>query len=634
MRFKASSLSSLIIIILIYSLFPNLSTCSAKNLDTEILELKIKAITSFELSSMSFDELPSLFFLYENLVHKRFESVYKNNLKKFEEFRKVHQHYAIKSSFYSLKLSDVIVFQDFNAADLQIISNKINWSDKEVNKFGFLSKDKYGTFKFHDQAFADFFIAQYFYDNIVHPKDSPSDDEMELRLRFFFYIIANIYDRYSVTNEFIMAMIEDQNDEMFSDQVRMLMKYKFDSLLDPYLIHYSDYVEKMSSIFAKDKEILCNLWGTSKDLPFFLRYLQRSKFGNPVKELKAIAERFFKIASNSSQSTMQADQIFRGKNQILTVLYTIHLKKNENFTKDILDVTKYQVSDDILVNLNQYEDFLDFVDASSYSLTDKKEFIMSNAYNMIGRTWTAENLTKLWNRMEKYFTKNEMKLILTQKDQHFNHTHLFHLPSRFDLAYPETYLNLTRTYLSPEEIKEFLSHRRLICQESFLTHYMNIAENATVYELNYNFTKEFLTHEELKNLIFVHKDKPFIQKFADNQEIFTICTRILSEFYTKDEIQDMLMVTDENNRNIIFWTIDALSGKIRHDFADYLRDIFKGREDKLKQMFKIKSNFNQTIFDKFDGSMYKEKVKPFLDLAKEIFTDEELRKLQKSSSNE
>jgi len=589
---------------------------------------------------MSFNELPSLFFLFENLVNKRFESVTKNDRSKFEEFRKVHQYHAIRIKFYSLKLRDVVMLlEDFNAEDLEIISNHVNWTDQEVTKYGFLGKNENGKLKFHDQAFTDFFIAQYFHDNIVHRKGNPTDDEMELRLRFFFYITNNLLDQYSVINEFIMAMVDDQNGKVFSNQVRMLMKYKFYSLLDPYFKQDLDYVDKISKIFAKDEEILGNLWGINDNQPFFLRFFRFTRSDEFMQYLKKIAERFFKTGADlqagtnitSNSNKLQAENIFRGKNQVLNVLQIIHEKKDKNFTKDILDVTKYEVSDEILTKLNQTEDFLDFVDSSNFSLTDKKEFFMSNAYKLIVglSRWNAENLTKLWNRMKKYLTKNELKLILIQKDRHFNHTHLFLLPSTSDLSYVQTFLNIIRTNLNADEIKELMSQRRTLCQESFLTHYLKLAKNKTVYELTYNFAKEFSTHEELKSLLFDNKDIPFTKKIAGNEEMFPLGTKILSEFYTKDEIQDILMKVDDRQANILFWVIDAFSCKPRLDVVDYLRETFKGQDEKLKIMFKNRNNYDQNIFIKFNNALYSKNAQPLFDLAKEIFTDDEIKELLK-----
>jgi hypothetical protein len=261
-------------------------------------------------------------------------------------------------------------------------------------------------------------------------------------------------------------------------------------------------------------------------------------------------------------------------------------------------------------------------------LTDKKDFFISNGYKLFESIWKIkDNLTKLWKRMEKYFTKNDIKLILTQKDHHSNNTHLFHLPSCADFSYVEAFVNLVRTTLSADEIKELLSQRRTLCQESFLTHYLKLAENKTVYELTYNFSKEFLTHEELKDLIFVNKDASFIQKVAGNEEIFPLGMKILSEFYTNDEIRDLLMDVDDRNTNILSWAIGTITWNLRHDVIDYLKDMFKGREEKLKILFENRNIHDQNIFVKFNDRLYSEKAQPFLDLAKEIFTDDEIKNL-------
>jgi len=615
------------------------------------MELKIKAITSVELSSMSFNELPSLFFLYENLVNKRFESIHKNDRRKFEEFKKVHQYHAIKSSFYSLKLRDVIMIESFNAENLEILSKKVNWTEREITKYGFLGKEKQGTnyqlsiikrkkeFIFYEPALADFFIAQYFYDNLVHPKDHPSDDEVELRIRFFLHIIVDKYDTKHLTNEFITGMIEDQNGEIFSDQVRMLMKYRFKYLLDRFLPDQLDFVEKVTKMFSKDEEILGNLWGINDNQPFFIRFFRFTSSGGFIHDLKAVAEKFFRIGADSQANTnltsnatkLQAENIFRGKNQVLNVLYRIHAKKDENFTKDILDVTKYEVSDEVLTKLSQEKNFLDFVDTSSFTTAEKREFYLANSFDLISNNRNGTDLLKLWHRIEKYFSNDELKEIITQKETDYNRTQLFLLPSENDHSFVETFLNLTKIYLSKDEIKDFLNQRHPISQQSFINRYMIIIRKFEILEMNYNFAKEYLTHDELKKLLFDHNDTPYIHKMSANKITFKFFMKIVSELYTKDEIMDMLMETDEYNHNIIYQMVETGNKyNKRHDVADYLRQTFKDHQDKLEELFTARDESGQTVFGQFTSSWYKDGFEPFLELAKEIFTPEEIEELYKN----
>lgn len=641
-----SSLSSLIFeIFLIYSQILNPLRCFAISFENQILELQIKAITSTELSSMTFNEIPSLFYLYENLTNKRFESIHKNNSKKFEEFRKVHQYYAIKNLFYSLKLSDIIMIERFNAEDLDVISKKPNWTDHEVTKYGLLGKEKEVTkyqfwkkeFIFHEKALADFYIAQYFYDNLIHPKDYPSDDEMELRIRFFLHVTSDNYNRKPLTNEFITKMIEDQNEDIFNDQVRMIMRYKFKYLLDRFLPDNLDRVESVSELFKKDKEILENLWGIDDNQPYFLRFFRFLSSYDTFYKLKDIAEKFFIIESqfvtnstfNSTQK-LHAENIFRGKNQILSVLYRIYEKKNENFTKDILDVTKYQVSDDILKKLIQEKNFLDFVDTSSFTVTEKREFYYANSYNMISVGRNHTGLMQFWARLKKYFNDNELKWFITQKETSYNHTQLFLLPSHSDTSYVETFLNLTKFYLNNEEIRDYLVQKNPISKDTFITRYIILIRTVDILEMCYNFSRGYLNHDELKELMFTKNPTNLINIMSGNSVAFKFYMKILSEFYTKDEILDMLQKTDEYNDTILI-RIVASGNKYnrRNDMANYLRNVYKDDHDKLRNLLGARNNAGQTVFGRFQNLYDKDRLEPFLELAKEIFTAEEIEELYK-----
>ncbi|XP_070504705.1 uncharacterized protein [Chironomus tepperi] len=637
MKLYGSSISPLILaLILMYLQLLHPSPCLSKSLETEILDLKIKAIVSVELSSMTFNELPSLFFLYENLVNKRFESINKNDQKKFEEFRKVHQYHAIKGSYYSLKIRDVFLNKMFDAEGLEIISNKINWTDNEVTKYGFLKKVTEVNpwnreFEFHESALTNFFISQYIYDNLIHPKDQPSDDEMELRLRFFFSTIADKYDLRPLTNEFIMGMIEDQNGEIFNDQVRMVMKYRFQYMFDRILPYEVEKVEKLSKVFSKDPEILKNLWRVDDNQPYFLNFFRFTTSSDKVYKLKEIAEKYFTTEPDLTNSTkLHAENIFRGKNQILTVLYRINEKRDEQFKKDILNITKYEVSDEILAKMNQEKNFLDFVDSSSYSTTEKREFYLENSESFINNARNGTNLLLIWRRLQKYFNVNELKSILIEKDKDFNYTHFFMLPSHSDQNYVETFLNLTKFYLSKDEIREVLSQRSPIDNESFIIKYISIVNDVRIFEINYNFTKDYFNHEQLLDMLFGKDPVSFIKKVTGNKAIFTFCMHLMTEYYTDDDIREMLMHTDENNTTILFWTVTSASYKKRDDVVNYLKEIFKGREDKLKELFRIRNSQKETVLGSFTRDYYSHELEPIMDLAKELFTQEEIEELQKT----
>ena len=609
---SASSFSSLnlIILFLIYSQFLHQSTCSASKLDDQILESKIKAIASVELSSMSFNELPSLFFLYENLVNKRFESVHKKDRSKFEEFKKVHQYNAIKSSFGSLKeVRDALTTEMFNAENLEIINKKINWSESDATKYGFLSavpekiRKTWGDFKFKEPALADFFIAQYFYDNIVQPKGEVSDDEMELRIRFFIHI----------------------------------MNYKFKYLLDRISPQDLNHLKRLSKIFSKDKEILSNLWGINDSHPYFLRFFKFPNSNDDVYDLKEIAENFFKIEAdtnlNSNSTKLQAENIFRGKNQVLNVLYRIREKNDEIFTKAILEVTKYEVSDETLTKLNQTENFLDFVDTPSFTVPEIREFYLANSFNLIRDAENGTDLLVIWRKIHKYFNINEHMNILTAKDIAHNYTHLFSLPSHDDQSYVETFFNLTKFYFKKDKIKEFLVQRAPINHKSFITEYISIAHDVKIFEINYNFAKAYLDHEQLKNLLFDNDPVPFVFKVAENCEIFKFCMNIMTEFYTEDEIRALLMQTDENNANVLFRAVLSRDHMGYRPVADYFKDIFKGHEDMLRTLFRTRTDLGETVLGFYNRSHHQKQIKPFLDLAKELFTKEEIEELQKRQDN-
>ncbi|KAL7011080.1 hypothetical protein ACKWTF_014078 [Chironomus riparius] len=628
---------------LIYSQFPHPTTCSPNNLETQILELKIKAITSVELSSMSFDELPSLFFLYESFVTKRFESVHKKDRRKFEEFRKIHQYNAILNSYFDFHIRDVLINERFDVRNLDIISKKVNWTESDVTKYGLLSavpavtrKTLERDFDFHEEAFKNFFTAQYFYDNLVHPKDHPSDDELELRIRFFLHIIADDYEPKLLTNDFINGMIEDQKDAIFNDQVRMVMKYRFKYLLDQILPDLLYIVEKVTKVFSNDAEILGNLWGIDDNQPYFLRYFSFLYTNDKVCELKEVAEKFFIIGTESnltSNSTkLQADNIFRGKNQILNVLYRIHEKKNQKFTKDILDVTKYQVGDDVLANLSQYKDFLDFVDASSYSAIEKRAFYLANAEYFINNAKNGSNLLTFWRRIQKYFNVNELKSILTAKDINFNYTHMFMLQRHNDQSYVETFLNLSQFYLSKDEINEMLVQKSPFGNESFISKDISIVNNVRIFELNYNFAKTHLDHEQLKVLLFHNDPVLFIYKVIRNPAIFRFCMTIMTEFYTDDDIRAMLMQTDKDStKSTLFRAVGSTSSKKdRQDVKDYFKEMFKGHEDKLKELYRIRNSRGETVLGDFNKTYYPNEIKALLDLAEELFTKEEIDEIQKS----
>ena len=162
--------------------------------------------------------------------------------------------------------------------------------------------------------------------------------------------------------------------------------------------------------------------------------------------------------------------------------------------------------------------------------------------------------------------------------------------------------------------------------------YISIVDDLRIFEINYNFAKANLDHEQLKDILFHNDPILFIYKVIRNPEIFSFCMNIMTEYYTKDEIRGILMQTDKNYaKTSLFRAVGSTSyKKYRQDVKNYFKEIFKGHEDKLKELYRIRDSRGQTVLGDFNKEYYPNELKPFMDLAEELFTKEEIEELQKS----
>lgn len=605
----------------------------------EILNLKLKAIVSLELSSMTFNEVPGLYFLYDKFTAKRFQWVAKSE-EEVTKLRTIHQYYGFQRVFYGTKqFRDVIMNEMVNLDQLDIYQGSHNWTEEEITKSQLLTSDG----KFHDPDIANFFVAEYLHEKIFKPTGSATDDEVEIHLRLLFHILTDDFARRPILDEFIMSMVKDLKEPVFSDQIRMIMKYRFKYLLDTFLPNEIKDVDKILTVFERDREIIENLWGTDQNRPYFLRFFKYLSAPEKIKELKDIANKHFEIEAaldygtssdtssqigNSSSITKYTiSNIFQGHNQKLNIIYLIHYHKEENFTQQLLEVTQTSISNQTLSQLNNTSKFLDFVDQSSLTRDEKREFYLAHCYDLISNTRNGTSLMTLWNRFEKLFTANELKEIITKKDDAFNQTLLFFLPSHSDFTYVQNFLGLTRRYLNHHEIRDFLDQRSPINRDSFLSRYLRLTNDVEIFESCWNFARRFMNHDELQDMLFGRNEQNFLQKIAGKADIFSYGMDIMAEFYTPDEIRESLMGKDERNETILVWIVQSREVKPVVKAVNYLRDIFKDHMDMLKDLLKTKDLYGKSLFENYRDKFYKHRLEPIKELAKEMLSEQEVEEL-------
>lgn len=272
--------------------------------------------------------------------------------KNHDKMKKIHQHFALRSSFLGLELFSFPILRN-----LQIIKGlpdlKRELSYDEISLQRILKVKTDNDFEFEHRTYAEFFVSQYLIENIykVDPFSNKDNDEIKLRLTLFFNML-NKFEDYETIFKFIENFIETDtknSDFKFDNVIKSVLEQEFKSKILSILNFYDyDLAFQSFSFFIK-------FFG--RDRKFFLDLL---KINDKESFCTTMENPYYGVDSNMKQEVFDKMRIILDGNE-----FDEFIKCKNNSTISILSNFNEDRSDFLNINDRQpqqlfwtfYEDF-------------------------------------------------------------------------------------------------------------------------------------------------------------------------------------------------------------------------------------------------------------------------------------
>ncbi|XP_070507982.1 uncharacterized protein [Chironomus tepperi] len=456
----------------------------------------------------------------------------------------IHQFYALKEIFGLTELRDVITRNIINFKDLGIMQNTHYLTNEKLVRFGILYENSAGLLKFEHRTFAEFLVAQYFFDNLWDPYIDFIDPlELKWRLQLLLSIIKN-NEQFKVVLDFVIGFLEvkqSRSQNSFGNKLRKIMNDDYGQLF-----HYFDYNPKSINIatkfFKKDREIIRKLWKIDENFSFF-----QETFDTLI-EIDYYYEMRKVVGNNFDESDQR--RILNGINQQMYILFRIW-KNQYNYTDYNETIPNIESIYEKLTHIQAFKnaEFLEFMDALNYSKSEFCEFLQQTLIETI-HEYAAHDLvdfTKYWKFIDKKLDYKDIKLVLHHKQLINDQTILFqilHLKSNF----AQIILNFIESHLTNNEILNLMLQREQNENASFLSHDIDLIHDSETLNLTWQFVLNHTQSQQTQILTLF--DKPS-QTFKTvwtllNADVFQIYSQIFMNLYTKSQLCSMITELIEN----------------------------------------------------------------------------------------
>ncbi|XP_070497766.1 uncharacterized protein [Chironomus tepperi] len=572
------------------------STQSKEGFDTPLLLGMMAELVS---SDVEIYETENLYELYRKFVEKKVQ-IWQENSAFAQQFlntlvtsgfsiKNLHQRYAMRhelqSGDYSYK------FAYFNALKLKVMRQKVpkGLTNDEVSRMGILFINGPKTFKFAHRTFAEFFVAQYFVENIYFAEDEPTDEEAERRIRLFFQTFNYPFYRIRI---FIKSFQETQaanETQAFDAQISKVLRTKYQRL-------YFNSMKELNEIplldfWAKDNKVLTELLQVNADETLYTatyNYVYYPGSKNQIMYHKGISDLGKKYLSDSQYQSFISD-----KNQKGIILWSSYCLASKIIMLRDYGHTfheRFTLADELFENLDPIHVFE--LIAKNLTKPELKALLTSeiivNSVNLINGGVRYIFNESIWNFIEENLTTEEQKQLLVK---FFSTSSILYSIYNLNFGFDK----LEKLYNSSEIYQFFLDTKILTIAANFRSYTFQILWNFFINHTTQDQQKSIMTQivqndcisrpfkafEQLK-YCYVFPPLNMLQTSLfsfESLRSFTEISKIYETYFNRTEMQEIILSSASDFLPIL---IVQGSQDLCDETIGYLKELFIGDEEVLK----------------------------------------------------
>ncbi|KAL7014918.1 hypothetical protein ACKWTF_016194 [Chironomus riparius] len=206
------------------------------------------------------------------------ENTQKSDL--IDSLKIIFQKYALLQEF-SLFSSTTL---GLKMKKLQIIQKPLpqNSSIAEISTIKILIFNEKNNFKFVHKTISEFFVAQYFIENILNVNGYVDINEAELRLELFYHLMQNYGNLHQIITDFMSSYlnVRDKIKKKFNPTISILLRTKFKSFFIRMLdTNHPKIFEFLFEFFKSDHSLLVELLHIHEDETLYTAIFDPNYFG-------------------------------------------------------------------------------------------------------------------------------------------------------------------------------------------------------------------------------------------------------------------------------------------------------------------------------------------------------------------
>jgi len=524
-----------------------------------------------------------------------------------QKFALLNEFNLFSSRTLSLKMRKLQIMQKEIPEDIPI---------EEISRMGILFINGKNNFQFSHKTLSEFFVAQYFIENIFNIKGSVDIDEAELRLELFFHLTHQYGYVQQIITDFMTSYLQlrPHVHKKFNPTISKLLRTKFKNFFIRMLdTNYPKVFEFLFEFFKPDHDLLVDLLHVHEPETFYTALYNPNNFAllTSPEEIKSLAQNCLTDA--------ELQKFVTGKNKKGKILFGIHF-----YT--LLNVQKFNYVYNTEIKALRGTSFWDFFSKINVNLTvdERKELFVAalspKIYLLYKNMFSTADFSEykvLWVHFENILTQNEMQDALGDVLLLYFETY----PK--DKAGHEKFLNLllekAEKFLSNSQIFEMFLTKNILHEAhfdpkgfkilwNFLSNHTNVEERRKILlqddldDKNFYF---YISSNEVKKSYSIYKYRYFYYDFTPFKIIhraltvpsgytFDYITEIYQKHFSKSEIQEIVL----SSNDFLYYVIGTANEDSFEEFASFLEDIFDGNEKKFKEFLERKIvPANMSVFE-------------------------------------